>query len=210
MNRPADGLEREYIAALEAFLQAEDETALSDAYELGRRAIVAGLGVLDMALLHRAAIEKLVLSAPPTDAPRLVDLAAEVFKELLSPFEMSFRGYRDANEELRRLNQTLRQQKEAVEITNRELESFSYSVSHDLRSPLRSIDGFSDLLLEDFAPVLDERGKKYLRNVREAAQHMGQLIDDLLALSRGSASGSSTSFMAAHAAVQALATLARS
>jgi len=176
--------EHEYVAILEAYLQAEDETALSRAYELGRQAIVAGLGVLDMALLHRAAIARLVLPAPASDAHRLVDLAAEVFNELLAPFEMSFRGYREANEELQRLNQTLTQQKEAAEITNRELESFSYSVSHDLRSPLRSIDGFSELLLEDFASALDERGRKYLRNVREAAQHMAQLIDDLLALSR--------------------------
>ena len=184
MNAPLREMEREYLAALDAYLQAEDETALSRAYELGRRAIVAGLGVLDMALLHRAAVAKLVLPAPPSDAHRLVDVAAEVFNELLAPFEMSFRGYRDANDELQRLNQTLLQQKQAVETTNRELESFSYSVSHDLRSPLRSIDGFSALLLEDFDPMLDDRGRKYLRNVREAAQHMGQLIDDLLALSR--------------------------
>lgn len=71
-----------------------------------------------------------------------------------------------------------------LEATNRELESFSYSVSHDLRAPLRSIDGFSQILLEDYADSLDEEGADYLGRVRAASQRMGQLIDDLLTLSR--------------------------
>ncbi len=73
---------------------------------------------------------------------------------------------------------------EQLERKNRELEAFSYSVSHDLRAPLRSIDGFSQALLEDYDAVLDERGRDHLRRVRAAAQRMGQLIDDLLQLSR--------------------------
>ena len=73
---------------------------------------------------------------------------------------------------------------EELERKNRELEAFSYSVSHDLRAPLRSIDGFSQLLLEDHADKLDAKGRDYLRRVCESAKRMGELIDDLLLLSR--------------------------
>jgi signal transduction histidine kinase len=67
---------------------------------------------------------------------------------------------------------------------NKELESFSYSISHDLRAPLRSIDGFSQALVEDCADKLDPKGLDYLHRVRSAAQRMAELIDDLLHLSR--------------------------
>jgi signal transduction histidine kinase len=67
---------------------------------------------------------------------------------------------------------------------NRELEAFIYSVSHDLKAPLRAIDGFSEILLEDYRAVLDKKGRHYLKQVRAGAQDMGQLIDDLLDLSR--------------------------
>ncbi len=71
-----------------------------------------------------------------------------------------------------------------LDAANKELEAFSYSVSHDLRAPLRSIDGFGQALLEDCADRLDDQGRQYLQRIRNATQRMGVLIDDLLMLSR--------------------------
>jgi light-regulated signal transduction histidine kinase (bacteriophytochrome) len=81
---------------------------------------------------------------------------------------------------------TARLEANVVELraVNKELETFSYSVSHDLRAPLRSIDGFSQALAEDYAEKLDETAKGYLARVRTAASRMGELIDDLLGLAR--------------------------
>lgn len=82
------------------------------------------------------------------------------------------------------LNETLARRATELEVLNKELEAFSYSVSHDLRAPLRAIDGFSLALTEDYADKLDAGGRQHLERVRAAAQRMGQLIDDLLSLSR--------------------------
>jgi two-component system, sensor histidine kinase and response regulator len=78
----------------------------------------------------------------------------------------------------------LEQRNREMAVVNKELEAFSYSVSHDLRAPLRCIDGFCHALLEDYAAALDETGRQYLHHVREGTRQMGELIDGLLRLAR--------------------------
>ncbi len=329
-------LTNEYISAVEAYLAGAGEVALVRAYEVGRLANEAGLGLLDIAAVHRDALQTILSEAATVDGTvRRTMTAASVFAESLAPFEMTHRGFREANEALRRMNEELdarvqqqtaelvkanqefnlvyahvsdvvfylgvepgerfrflsvnpaflratglaasqvvgklmqevvpefahalvlsnyreaihdkktvrweevsvypagtkygevavtpifdadgrctnlvgtvhditerRQAEEQIrrlnaeleqrviertaqlEATNKELEAFSYSVSHDLRAPLRAIDGFSQILLEDYANRLDAQGADSLRRVRSASQLMGQLIDDLLMLSR--------------------------
>jgi PAS domain S-box-containing protein len=91
---------------------------------------------------------------------------------------------KQSEDEVERQRNELERSNAELIAANKELESFSYSVSHDLRAPLRSIDGFSKVLLEDCADRLDEAGKTHLNRIRAATQRMGLLIDDLLNLSR--------------------------
>jgi light-regulated signal transduction histidine kinase (bacteriophytochrome) len=180
----------EYRAALEDYLAGGGELALSHAYELGRKALVEGISLIELAELHHDALRSMPLMR--------LERAAQFLAETLAPFEMTQRGFREANSMLKELNQelfrknreleqtsqVLYQAKEAAETANRELEAFSYSVAHDLRAPLRSIDGFGHALLEDCADLLDDTGKTHLGQIRAAARRMAHLIDDLLRLSR--------------------------
>ncbi|HEU5260215.1 MAG TPA: ATP-binding protein [Gemmatimonadales bacterium] len=139
-------------------------------------------------------------------APKLgedeLGVLTDAFNQMLGRIEDQDRALRKSKEELRRYateleqrvsdrthelqerNEALRRNAAELLAANQELDAFAYSVSHDLRAPLRSIDGFSQVLLEDSAAQLDDGGRAALHRVRAATQRMGTLIDDLLKLAR--------------------------
>ncbi len=141
--------------------------------------------------------ERLTLDRPVHKLDRLdeFDLVLDGFTRMqfnlataVQTLEQDIVKLEQAEAEIQQLNTALEQRvadrTAQLEAVNQELEAFSYSVSHDLRSPLRSIDGFSQALAEDYGERLDAVGHDYLSRVRRAAQRMGQLIDDLLRLAR--------------------------
>lgn len=105
----------------------------------------------------------------------------QAFNSMLDTIELQNRALLHANEHL---EEEVARRTSELRATNRELEAFTYSVSHDLRSPLRSVDGFSAALVEDYGNKLDKTGLDYIQRIRAASQRMGNLIDSLLSLSR--------------------------
>lgn len=139
--------------------------------------------IMNLAALTRDLTQNKDYSARAVATGRNDEVALLIasFNEMLEQIQKRDSALREAHDELER-----RVEERTVQLThaNKELESFSYSVSHDLRAPLRGIDGFSQALLEDYDAQLDATGKDYLHRIRASAQRMGVLIDDLLNLAR--------------------------
>ncbi|HXI41015.1 MAG TPA: ATP-binding protein [Bryobacteraceae bacterium] len=119
--------------------------------------------------------------APSTDNHDEVGLLIEAFNEMLVQIQARDAALQTSQEEL---EQRVTQRTAELDATNKELEAFTYSVAHDLRAPLRHIQGFSNLLVESFGPQLEPEAKKHLQRIGEGTQQMGRLIDDLLSLAR--------------------------
>lgn len=152
--------------------------------------LVAGVIQVTLQPLGRL-VKQLAAGGPPAVGKYPQDeigQLAQDFAELYAGLYNSQQALKQSQEQYRRLNEALeervRKRTAQLEQANREIASFAYSVSHDLRAPLRHMDGFSQILLEDYEQKLDERGRDYLHRVRSASQKMGDLIDALLKLSR--------------------------
>jgi signal transduction histidine kinase len=115
------------------------------------------------------------------DLGRRFDAMAEAIQRQVADLERARKVQHELNEEL---EERVRRRTAELQASNKELEAFNYSVSHDLRAPLRAIDGFSQALIEDYSDLLDDGGREDLRRVKAAANRMGELIDSLLGLSR--------------------------
>jgi len=178
-------------------VHADSDSAVGDGGPVDARSYASAI----LNILDDAAEEKARLTSTERAVLNILDDAAEekarldqtqlAVLNILDDFDIEKKNVEQANVELRnevaeraRVEEALRQAKSVAEATSQELEAFSYSVAHDLRAPLRSVDGFSQALLEDYADRLDAEGKKYLGHIRGSAQQMAGLIDDLLELAR--------------------------
>jgi PAS domain S-box-containing protein len=144
---------------------------------------------------HRAGLARYVATGEARVIGKTVELAGVKKDGTEFPLELSLAAWKHGAEmaftavirditSRKEGEEQLRRYAAQLEAANKELEAFSYSVSHDLRAPLRSIDGFSQALLEDYRDRLDDSGRDFLQRVRAASQRMAMLIDDLLSLSR--------------------------
>ena len=147
--------------------------------------------------LYKTAIEAIQLNEPrQIDTHFVTTFGKEVWLDcVLTPFISKnqtnlllimndISGRLKKEEKIRELNKELQDQAERLEAANKELEAFSYSVSHDLRAPLRAVDGFTGMLVDEYKDKFDDEGQRICSVIQENAKKMGQLIDDLLAFSR--------------------------
>src|SRR5256714_934271 len=144
---------------------------------------------------HHAGIARYLATGEARVVGKTVELAGQKKNGAEFPLELSLASWQRGSEiaftaiirdvtERKRVDETLRRHTAQVEAANAELEAFAYSVSHDLRAPLRGIDGFSQAVLDEYSEQLDDVGRDYLVRLRASSQRMGALIDDMLSLSR--------------------------
>ncbi|HEX3773989.1 MAG TPA: ATP-binding protein [Polyangiaceae bacterium] len=180
-------LNSDYISAIAAHLGDESESSLSLAYDLGRKALAQGFGLLDVLALQDAVQRELVFPAPDSDRERIGAAVTNFLREFLSPFEMSFRGYREVNRDLKRLNQDLSaayaelQAKQAQLIQSAKMASLGElvaGVAHEINNPLafvvshlatvnRSLEQVGQELMPATSPNVGKHWERALARLHE-------------------------------------------
>jgi len=174
MRTKVTKFEADYRSSLQDCLNGAGELALQHGYELGRQAIMDGQGVMDiLSAQQKVLLECLAGAKTVNDCINIVKSSQNFLTECLAPFELTHRGFL----EVESLNIKL-------EAANKDLESFSYSVSHDLRAPLRAIDGYSRMILRKQEKHFDKETLRQFNLIKNNVKTMGYLIDGLLAFSR--------------------------
>jgi signal transduction histidine kinase len=191
-------LVRAYESALADYLNGNGEVALESAYELGRRALADGVGVLELTGLYEHALAAQLDHNPTAESAATIERGSRFLLESLSPFEMTHRGFREANTSLRFLNDILEQRTEEAEAAreqaedarkqaeeaNRAKSNFLAVMSHELRTPLNAVLGYSDLLDAGVAGPLNETQIDHVAHIRSSARHLLELIEETLAFAK--------------------------
>jgi len=200
-------LDPEFVSAITLHLDQGSEASLSLAYDLGRKALARGLGILDVFYLYDTAQRELVLSAAAEDRERVAASVASFFRELLSPFEMGFRGYRESNTELKRLNEELTiaygelQARQAQLVQSTKMASLGElvaGIAHEINNPLsfvighlntvsKSLTKFAHELPENLSPGAKghwERARSRLQESELGIERIRDLVLKLRTFSR--------------------------
>jgi light-regulated signal transduction histidine kinase (bacteriophytochrome) len=179
MNRAE--LAASYTDALRNYIAKASESTLERAYELGRQAIESGLSSTDIVAAHHHALRTLELAL----GSELTQGRKERFLiESLGPLEMTRHGYIQANRDLQRLFEEISERTAELENANYELESFNYYISHDLRTSLQAVLGFSRTLESHFGGELSPAAYRCVEQISNGAGQMAELIDGLLSLAQ--------------------------
>ena len=181
------------VAAIADHLKHQSEESLSQAYELGRRALAQQFGLLDILSLYEFALNQLVLTAPPEERPRAGAAVANFFREFLGPVEMSFRGYQEANDELRILNENLKaaytelqaQQLQLIQSAKMaSLGELVAGIAHEINNPLAFVLSHLNTISKSLDKVAAEVDEPLLADSQHWQRARNRLAESQLGLAR--------------------------